>query len=166
MSNSVWPFASIFWLAFAALVSAATIWDALSYRIPNMLVAALAGTALAAIFLNAPARAADHLTVGGAALVIGYLLYRFTGLGAGDAKLLSAVMLWSGSPGLAQFMFWCGITSGTLVVVLVLGREIVRRGAPRGAVWAPLERGAPVPFGLAIGPAAIAASAAFPADIW
>src|SRR5262245_46251156 len=84
--------ASAIWVAFAALFLAAAVFDGRSYRIPNWISAALVALFVVAGLASGESLLSfwPHVALGAGVLLIGYLLYLFTGMGAGDAKLGAA----------------------------------------------------------------------------
>jgi prepilin peptidase CpaA len=156
---------SAIWMAFTILLLASVVSDARSYRIPNW-----APLALSALFLIAVALSGrpilsywPHLATGAGVLAAGFVLYRFTGLGAGDAKLAGAVALWAGLPGLYPLTFLLTLMMTILALALVIVRRVPAGSALRPKVF---QKGAPVPLGIAIGFAAIAASFRFEPSLW
>lgn len=156
----------IAWIVFAVIISAITIVDMLTYRIPNAAVAALAVIGAVLIALAAPGAIISHLVSAAAALVVGFGLYKFTGFGAGDAKFFAAIMIWFGVAGLIPLLFWFGLACAVLVVILALGRRLPLNPDSGLGAWRPLQKGAPVPLALAIGPAALIASTQFSNGLW
>jgi prepilin peptidase CpaA len=157
---------SAIWVTFAILFLVAVVADARSYRIPNWV-----SIALVAVFLVAAVASGRpmisfwlHLAIGAGVLAVGFALYRFTGLGAGDAKLAAAAALWAGGSGLYPLTFALALAMSLLAVALVLARRVIPAGtAPRPKVF---QKGAPVPLGIAIGLAAIWASFRFDPGLW
>ena len=99
-------------------------------------------------------------------MAVGYLLYVFTGMGAGDAKLGAAAVLWAGVGGLYFWTFWIAVAMAVLALGLIALRRIataVAGGEPRQRI---LQRGAPAPLGIAIAAATILASWKFDPAIW
>lgn len=129
--------------------------DARTYRIPNMCVLFLAGMGVVLFAIYAPSELLTHGAVAAAALAIGFLLFRLIGLGAGDAKFIAAILIWFGLSKLVSFFFWFGVSSGILTMTLLAGRQISAHSNKTLFNWRPLQKGEPVPFALAIGPAAI-----------
>lgn len=95
-------------VALAGLLSALTVIDLKTFRLPNVLTLAVAGLGAVMVYLTR----ADmwlHHAIGGAigfsilwAMEVGYKALRGRdGLGRGDAKLLGALGLWVGWMGLA-----------------------------------------------------------------
>ena len=154
------------WAGFTVLLLVAVVSDARSYRIPNWI-----SIALAALFVLAAALSGQeilswwpHLAAAAAILIAGYLLYLFTGMGAGDAKLGAAITLWAGFGGLYMWSF----TLAVAMAALAIGLIILRRTLPAGVAGKAkvFQKGAPVPLGVALGLSAIAASAWFNPALW
>jgi prepilin peptidase CpaA len=136
-------------LAFDALLVAAAASDVRRYRIPNVLVVALAAAGLVLAFPATPAealsRAASFAVV--SALVGGLWLRGL--MGGGDFKLLMACALWIPLGELAPFALALGLASGV-------------QGAAALA-WTRLHHGAPVavavrtrlPYAVSIGAAGL-----------
>lgn len=155
------------WIVFAIIISAITVIDARTYRIPNIAVTALAAIGAIMILLAIPSASMLNFAVAAATLVIGFGLYRFTGFGAGDAKLLAAIMVWFGAAGIVPMLFWFGVCCAALALLLALGRRLAGVTPMSGLqAWRPLQKGAPVPLALAIGPSALIASTQFSNGIW
>lgn len=154
------------WAVFVLLVAAATLYDARHYRIPNAITAALALAGLAALGIEAPSLLVEHAVAGAAALAAGYLLFLFTGFGAGDAKLFGAAMVWFGVGGLMAFLFWFGVACAALVLILIPARRIFCDPNAGLGRWRPFQKGAPVPLALALGPAAVIASLQVSGGAW
>lgn len=142
------------WGVFAILILAALITDIRTYRIPNILVTALAASGLIFVLAAAPGQLWEHVLAAGLALLIGFALHQLIGLGAGDAKLFAAVMLWLGAGGVVPFLFWFGLFCGMTTVILLLGRWATAASGQLFLGWKPFEKGAPAPLALAIAPAA------------
>jgi prepilin peptidase CpaA len=160
--------ASAIWIVFAGLLLAAAVFDGRSYRIPNWISVALAVLfAVAAAVSGEPlAGFWPHLALGIAVLLVGYLLYRFTGMGAGDAKLAAAAVLWAGLPGLYAWTFFLALAMAALALGLVAARRIAITAAGGEPKLRILQRGAPVPLGVALAAATILASGSFDPALW
>ena len=154
------------WAGFSALLLAAVVTDARSYRIPNWISIALAALVVLAAALSGQPILSwwPHLAAGAVVLAVAYGLYTFTGMGAGDAKLAAAIALWSGVSGLYMWTF----TLAVAMSVLAFGLVVLRRAIPAGISQnvKVFQKGAPVPLGIALGLSAIAASAWFDKALW
>ena len=147
---------SLFWAVFITLIALITLVDARTYKIPNKILIVLSITGVVSLLVLHPEKTGCHLLAAAITLVIGYALYSFTGFGAGDAKFFSAITLWFGVDGILPLLYWFGICCAFLVVVLVVGRRLLDKTQHWLREWRPLQKDAPVPLALAIGPAAIA----------
>jgi prepilin peptidase CpaA len=160
--------ASIIWFAFASLFLIAAVIDARSYRIPNWIPLALGGLfVVAAVASGQPILGFwPHLATGLAILAVGYLLYMLTGMGAGDAKLAAAGALWSGVTGLYMLTFTLAVSMAALALALVALRRLVPAVSDHESSVRILQRGAPVPLGIALASAMILASWQFNPALW
>jgi len=164
---------SIAWLIFAALMLVAAVFDVATYRIPNLLVLVvlLVFAALAIIHSDEVA----WLNHAGAFILVlgaGLFLYSIGQMGAGDAKLLAAVALWSGvyaGPGvypIIALLFWvslCGLAGMLMILVL---RHLAPRFSEPTSLPRVLQKKQGIPYGIGIGPGAIIASLSFPPWLW
>jgi prepilin peptidase CpaA len=138
-------------LAFGALLVAATCWDVLKLRIPNLIPLALL-LLFALQLLIGPGVPAplDHLLAMGLALLVLLPLYLLNMLGGGDVKLLAAVALWLGQGKLAALLILVGIVGGLFALLWLAMRWLIRAGL-RGRNLPPsLQAHAPLPFALPI----------------
>ena len=159
--------ASVIWIAFAGLFAWAAVTDARSYRIPNWIPIALAALFALAVFVSGKPVLEfwPHLAAGLGMMALGYLLYAVTGMGAGDAKLAAAAMLWAGWSGAYAWLFALTVAMAGLAAGLVLLRlaAATAGSAPKLRM---LQRGAPVPLGIALAAATIFASWRFDLAFW
>jgi prepilin peptidase CpaA len=145
-------------LVFPVLMAIGAVTDVASLTIPNWISLAL----LAAFLALAPfadltlTQFGLHVAIGLTALVAGIGLFALGVVGGGDAKLAAAALLWVG-PAAAQFLLAMAVYGGVLALVLVLFRRLPlpAAGARQGWLQRLHERGAGVPYGLAIAAAAI-----------
>ncbi|MBX3482957.1 prepilin peptidase [Phenylobacterium sp.] len=154
-------------LALPALVIAAAVRDALSFTIPNWiplaLVAVFPAAALAA-GLPLPVFGL-HVGVGVATLVLGMAMFALRWVGGGDAKLLAAVALWVGWPGVVTLILGAALAGGVLAGVLLAARSAPLRPVMlMGPRWMLklAEPGEGVPYGVAIAAGALWAIPASP----
>jgi prepilin peptidase CpaA len=160
--------ASAVWIVFAALFVAAAVFDGRSYRIPNWVSVALVALFVVAAIISGESLVEfwPHLALGVGVLLVGYLLYLFTGMGAGDAKLAAVAVLWAGLPGLYSWTFYLALAMAVLALVLVAARRVATAMAGAEPKLRILQRGAPVPLGVALAAAAILASGSFDTALW
>lgn len=110
--------ASLF--AFAALLIAAALNDAATFRIPNRLVLALVALyPLHLALAGAPGAASGGLLAGAVVLAGGTLLFRLGLVGGGDAKLAAAIALWAGPAHLPAFLVVAAVAGGLLALFAV-----------------------------------------------
>lgn len=145
-------------LAFVALLGVVLVRDVTSYTIPNTVVLAIAALFLPACMLHF--REVDilsHLLAGLAVLVPGWIMFHFRMFGGGDVKAWAALALWYGLEHLTPMVLAIAIVGGALGITLLAIRMLL---PPRRAACVPgrtrirdarmLQRGAPVPYGIAI----------------
>ncbi len=116
-------------IIFAATLSYGCISDIKSLKIPN----AVSVIVIALFFLNyslsMPAGdLANHLIVAGAALLLGFGVYAAGFMGAGDIKLISALMLWAGARDAFAFLIVMSFAGGLFAGLLLIARTSM-------AVW-------------------------------
>jgi prepilin peptidase CpaA len=125
--------------------------DVKSFRIPNLLVAAVALLGITRLVAVGDPSAAVY-TVGASVivLVIGFVLFWQGIIGGGDAKLIAAAALLVGYHDLFSFLVLMGISGAlTSLAVLVIHRFLPLYAGPRLAALLPKARLA-VPYGVAI----------------
>lgn len=138
-------------LAASALLIAAAIHDANTYRIPNMLCAAL--LVLFPLFVLTAPRPVEwdqHLMVFGLVLIAGFAMFVGNLAGAGDIKLMAVTSLWAGPHLIAVFLIVTALAGGIValtVAVLTYARNFSGKisGKPAVAVAK-----VPIPYGVAI----------------
>jgi len=165
---------SIVWFLLVAITLAAAVIDVISYRIPNTLVASLIVLFFVVALINFnQLQFTDwivHIGVGAGVLGIGVVLYAFRQMGAGDAKLLSALALWAGIGGVVPLLFFVSVCGLVGMLTIVLLRILVPRFQPslaeKGSLPRVLKKGQGVPYGIGIAPGAIIASFYFPPWLW
>jgi prepilin peptidase CpaA len=157
---------SVIWAVYSGLFVAAAVIDGRSYRIPNWIPLALALLFAVAVSLSGKTIVEywPSLALGVGMMAIGYGLYLATGMGAGDAKLAAAAVMWAGLSGLYAWVFALALS----MAALAFGLVVLRRLAPAGQTEKTrvLQRGAPVPLGVALAAASIVASWQFDAALW
>ena len=145
---------------FAALLVAASCFDVLSLRIPNViplgLVVLFALQLLVEPGVHAPL---DHFLAMAVTLLILLPVFALDMLGGGDIKLLAAVALWLGMQKLAALLVLVGIVGGIFALLWLATRWLVRRGLGDRPLPTSLQAHAPLPFAL---PITIVAALLFP----
>jgi prepilin peptidase CpaA len=137
-------------VAFGALLLAASCWDVLRLRIPNIIPAALVLLFAMQVLLGDVQAPLDHLLAMGLVLVILLPLFALNTLGGGDVKLLAAVALWLGMDKLAALLILVGIVGGFFTLVWLALRWLIRAGVRGRELPRSLQARAPLPFALPI----------------
>ena len=147
-------------VGFGALLFAASCWDVLRLRIPNVIPLALALLfALRLYLVPGVEDPLDHILAMGLALLALLPLFALNMLGGGDVKLLAAVALWLGMDRLAALLILVGIVGGLFALLWLAMRWLIRTGL-RGRTLPPsLQAHAPLPFAL---PISVVAALLFP----
>lgn len=151
--------------AFAGLLIFAACTDVASLTIPNWV-----SIALTALFLVlAPlaglswSQIGVHLLFGLGVLAVGFLLFQANIFGGGDAKLLAAAAVWTGSIAIIPFLTWTAVAGGVVALALVFARKMI---APRDGQPAFVNRlltpQTGVPYGVAIMIGGLIAAPALP----
>jgi prepilin peptidase CpaA len=154
-------------LLFPALMIAAGISDALTYRIPNWLTLAIALLFWPLALLNGMPGGLIlwHGITGMALLVIGFALFAGGLFGGGDAKLMAAAGFWFGWPAAMKFLMLTALVGGGLAIAIAAWSALQVDQEMRGATW--IERWKSkkpdVPYGIALAAGAVIA---FPATWW
>jgi prepilin peptidase CpaA len=113
--------------------------DVKSFRIPNLLVAAVALLAVTRLIVVGDPGAAIH-TVGASVILLafGFVLFWQGIVGAGDAKLITAAVLLIGYKDLPSFLIFMSICGA----LLALATFATRRQKPNAKLY--------IPYGVAI----------------
>ena len=116
---------TIFSFVGIALFIIAAYSDVKSFRIPNLLVAAVAWLGTTRLIVVGDPSAAVY-TVGASVIVlaIGFVLFWRGFVGGGDAKLLGAASLLVGYRGLVDFLFLMSLC-GAVLGAIAIGRALV-----------------------------------------
>ena len=138
-------------LGFGALLFAASCFDVLRLRIPNVIPVGLVALFALHLFLGGAVQAPlDHLLAMGLALLILLPLFALNMLGGGDVKLLAAVALWLGMDKLAALLILVGIGGGVFALFWLGMRWLIRTGLRDRKLPRSLQARAPLPFALPI----------------
>jgi prepilin peptidase CpaA len=153
---------------FLGLCLVAALTDIHSLKIPNWLNLTLAGLFVPAAILavtvhNVPLEViGGHLMLGALAFLIAFGLFAFNVFGGGDAKMIPAVMLWMGPSAGLDFVMCMAIMGGVFAFGILMVRKSVPAAILPGAIRAPFEDGAGVPYGVAITAGVFMAAASSP----
>ena len=142
---------------YIVLLLTAGITDVWKFLIPNLISALLIVLFIALAFAQPfPVDWWSHLGAMLAFFIVGLLLYRFSVLGAGDVKLITALCLWAGFSGLPNLLLGVALSGGVLALALIAVRQLLfsmtlLKSDP-GAIQLPkvLVKGSPVPYGVGI----------------
>ena len=110
------------------LLLVAAAFDVWKLILPNM-VSVLVAAAFCAVAILLPRgqiSLLSHLGAGAAVFAVGLLVFRFSFLGAGDIKLLTAIALWAGFDQLLILLVCIGLAGGALAVAVLLMRNLLR----------------------------------------
>ena len=159
---------SVIWAVYAAILVYAAVSDARTYRIPNWTSIALVVLFALAVLIGRPGWPDfwPHLAMGAAAFAVGYLLYHFTGMGAGDAKLGAAVALWAGWSGGYGLLVALTAAMAILALTLIIIRRIFAARSEVEPSIRAFQKNAPVPLGVAISAAGVIASFGYAPVLW
>jgi len=150
---------------FAGLLIIAACTDIASLTIPNWIPGALAVLYIVlALAAGTPLLTIGaHFVFGFAVLAVGFFLFQANILGGGDAKLLGAAAMWTGSAVFLPFAFWTVLAGGVLAFVLLVARKYVPMvaGAPSFVNRLLMPKGG-VPYGVAIMVGGLMAAPALP----
>jgi len=111
---------------FVALVLVGAVSDIVAYRIPNVVVLMI--LVLYPFFVVVSPREIEwlySLGIFAAVIAVGMVLYNFKIFGAGDAKLLAAILLWAGPTLALPALFIGAIISGVLAGVMLTNARFV-----------------------------------------
>jgi prepilin peptidase CpaA len=110
----------LFFTAFAGLIIYAAISDARSFRIPNSVSLALIGLFFVRLLVSVPpAGVTAHLLTAAVAFAIFFTLYLLGWFGAGDTKLITAILLWTGPIAGLQFVVALALAGGVFALALL-----------------------------------------------
>lgn len=142
----------------AAMIFAAAM-DLFTMTIPNRVSLAL----LLAFVGAAPLSGMDwhlffvHVGLGAATLALGVFMFWRGWLGGGDAKLLSATVLWLGPQFLLPYIVMVSILGGLLALIILIYRGLVLPAWLTKQAWAMRlhDKGMGIPYGIALAGAGI-----------
>jgi prepilin peptidase CpaA len=138
-------------LGFGALLLAASCFDVMKLRIPNLIpLGLLALFALKAVVGSGVHAPFDHLLAMLMALLILLPVFALNMLGGGDVKLLAVVALWLGTNKLAALLILVGIVGGLFALIWLTMRWLVRTVLRDRKLPTSFQARAPLPFALPI----------------
>lgn len=137
----------LFFVALTLLMLLTMWFDAREYIIPNWLCGMVLALYPVMLWMaSAPVEWHWGLAAFAGMFVLGYVLFALNYMGGGDAKLLAACALWAGVATIVEFTLYTALLGGALSVAL-LGARAVLKGEKLPRIF---QKGAPVPYGLAI----------------
>lgn len=141
-------------MAVLGLTLVAAVGDIRCLKIPNWIPLTIAGLFLVALILQ-PEMFRPwwvHFVAAAVTIAVGFLLFVFGIMGAGDTKLASSLILWIGVKGLVSFVFFMAIFGGLLGVAALGLKSFKPFQNPRSGGWvASVQSGnSAVPYGVAI----------------
>lgn len=145
---------------FLALCIFAAAHDVNRLTIPNWLNLTLAGLFIPAAAVSGlpPEIIGGHVLAGLCAFMLAFGLYAFNIFGGGDAKMIPAVMLWIGPDAAITFLPSMAIYGGLCAMIILLVRKTMPVEVVPGAIRAPFEEKAGVPYAVAITAGVLAAA--------
>ncbi len=109
------------------LIASAAIQDIRGFRIPNFVSVALVALFFARIGLfQSELSLKAHVLVAAVTLLVLFGFYVLGWFGAGDAKLVTAIMLWAGPEAGQQFIVALAFSGGAFAALLLILRHAVR----------------------------------------
>jgi len=136
---------------FGALLVAASCFDVLSLRIPNIIPLGLVVLFVLQLFVEPGAHSPlDHVLAMAFTLLILLPVFALDMLGGGDVKLLAAVALWLGIQKMAALLILVGVVGGIFALFWLAMRWLIRRGLGDRRLPRSLQARAPLPFALPI----------------
>lgn len=147
-------------LLFPALMAFAASSDLLTMTISNRLSLALASGFVLLAIVTGMSLAEVGMHLGAAALVLAIAFGCFSQgwIGGGDAKLAAATALWFGFDYLLNYLVYASLFGGALTLLLIQFRLLPLPAALARHAWILRlhEKGAGVPYGIALAAAALA----------
>jgi len=147
------PLPEVFRYLIAAVLTGVLIWAAASdvrdRRIPNRAVLSVLGLFVLWTAANGGAGLLSAVVAGAIAFAVGYGLYVFKIVGAGDAKLFSALALFAGLSHLPLFALATVWTGGLMALASLAASP--RRAIVMLAMRGQGDHGRGIPYGVAIG---------------
>src|SRR5450759_2533276 len=145
---------------FPALMAFAASSDLLTMTISNRLSLALAGGFFLLTLITGMSLAAIGMHLAAAALVLAISFGCFSQgwIGGGDAKLAAATALWFGFDYLLNYLIYASLFGGALTLLLIQFRLLPLPAVLAKQEWILRlhEKGAGVPYGIALAAAALA----------
>jgi len=137
----------------------ATFYDLFTMTIPNKITLCL----VASFAIFAPLAgmgwetALWHVGVAIAVLIVGFGLFSLGVMGGGDAKLIAASALWFGTAFTLPYLLAASVLGGLLTLLIVIARRVMLPNKLLSVGWIArlLDKKQGIPYGAALGPAAL-----------
>ncbi len=130
----------LFLAAFLGLVVYAAVSDARSFRIPNAVSVSLIALFFVRLLFSVPqAGLTAHLLTAAVAFAIFFAFYLLGWFGAGDTKLITAILLWAGPISGLQFIVALAIAGGVFAGLLLALAKLLQAYSGLAA-YVPSER--------------------------
>lgn len=142
-------------IALTGLLCWAAISDVISRRIPNSSVVAILALFAISAMIERGVGLGPQMAAAGISFVVGYGLYAFKIMGAGDVKLFAATALFMGLDHLAAFALATAWAGGLMALASFASRP--RRALVMLNLRGKGDFGRGIPYGVAIGIGGIAA---------
>src|SRR4029079_17101093 len=147
-------------LLFPALMAFAASSDLLTMTISNRLSIALAAGFFLMTLISGMGLYAIGMRLAAAAVVlaVAFIFFSQGWIGGGDAKLAAATALWFGFDYLLQYFVYASLFGGALTLIMIHCRLLRLPAALARHQWITRlhEKGAGVPYGIALAAAALA----------
>lgn len=138
-------------VGFGALLFAASCFDVLRLRIPNVIPVGLATLFALQLLVGRGVHAPlEHFVAMALALLILLPVFALDMLGGGDVKLLAAVALWLGINKLAALLILVGVVGAIFALFWLALRWLIRTRLRDRKLPRSLHAHAPLPFALPI----------------
>ncbi|MFM1813605.1 MAG: hypothetical protein RLZ98_300 [Pseudomonadota bacterium] len=152
---------------FPAAMIFAAVMDLFTMTIPNRISLALLLAFLGAAPLSGMEWSVffTHLAAGAVTLAIGIFMFSRGWLGGGDAKLLSATVLWLGTDHLIPYLVMVSLMGGALAIAILFYRGMVLPSWVTSQAWALRlhDKTGGIPYGVALAGAGLWV---YPATTW
>ncbi|MGB0935756.1 MAG: A24 family peptidase [Alphaproteobacteria bacterium] len=139
-----------FFQIFLILVAVAAVWDFMTYKIPNALVIGIIGLFFVENYLSSTGFIYAPYQTFVLAILVGFLLYLFRVIGAGDAKLLAACSLWAADHSLMIFLAATIISGGIISLAYLRFSKAINTLRPAGANTVEYQGHLAVPYAIPI----------------
>lgn len=146
---------SIITVSLLGLLALVAVYDLFTYRIPNWLVAVIILLYPVMLLLSPTSIAwGEALLVSVIGLLVCFGFFALRWMGGGDAKLMAALLLWTGMQQALPFLIVMTLAGGVMTLLLLAMRSGLAMFAPALLLSSRFPRllksGEPVPYGVAM----------------